>query len=110
MEDKLKTGFWVAAYLRRLQLNDIPVFVTRRGDENAGAVLIKSNTLDGNAQVYHRSFDQSGAHAWMVLADGPEAEVDQSITRQCSFDPDIWVLEVEDKTGRTLLDEPGLNG
>jgi len=39
---------------------------------------------------------------------GTDREVDESITRQRSFDPDLWVIEVEDKHGRHLLDEEGL--
>ena len=31
MEPRLTTGFWVSAYLARLRLADIPVFVTARG-------------------------------------------------------------------------------
>ena len=42
------------------------------------------------------------------MAVGCEAEVDMAIQRQKSFDPDVWVIEVEDKQGRHLLDEPGL--
>jgi len=45
----------------------------------------------------------------MVLAQGSEADVDASVSKQRSFDPDLWVIEVEDKQGRHLLDEPGLN-
>jgi hypothetical protein len=44
----------------------------------------------------------------MVLVEGVEIDVDVSITKQCSFDPDLWVIEVEDRQGRHLLDEPGL--
>jgi hypothetical protein len=107
---KLTTDFWVGAYLTRLRLYDIPVFVTAKGDATAGAVLIKMNTLDGQAACYQRSFDlMSGERAWMVLAEGIEAEVDASLTKQRSFDPDLWVIEVEDKQGRHLLDEPGLS-
>lgn len=109
MTEKLKTGFWVAAYLRRLQLNEIPVFVTKRGDPDAGAVLVKSNSLDGMARLFHRSFDLNGAQSWMVLAEGLDQLVEETIQRQKGFDPDIWVVEVEDKAGRTLLDEAGLN-
>jgi len=46
--------------------------------------------------------------AWQVLSAGTEAEVDASITKQRSFDPDLWVIEVEDRAGRHLLDEDGL--
>ena len=109
LQPRLKSGFWVTAYLRRLQLNNIAVFVTKRGDADAGAVLVKSNSLDGNARLFQRSIDIDGNRTWQVLAEGPEQIVDEAIGRQRGFDQDIWVLEVEDKQGRTLLDESGLN-
>lgn len=106
---RLTSSFWVSAYLTRLRLNAIPAFVVAHGDDTGGAVLVKLNTLDGNARVFQRSFDlMSGDRKWVVLAEGPEAGVDASITRQRSFDPDIWVIEVESKEGRHLLDEDGL--
>jgi hypothetical protein len=46
---------------------------------------------------------------WMVLAEGPEADVDAAMARQRDFDPDLWVIEVEDRAGRHLLDAPGLD-
>ena len=107
---RLASGVWVSAYLTRLRLADIPAFVVARGDETAGAVLIKLNTLDGNAKAFQRSFDMmTGERTWMVLADGIEQDVDMSIAKQRSFDRDLWVIEVEDRQGRTLLDEDGLS-
>jgi len=106
---KLTAEFWIQAYLQRLSLETIPAFITKKGDLTAGAILIKLNTLDGNAQVFERSFDlETGQRAWVSLASGPEADIDISVRRQISFDPDLWVVEVEDKQGRHLLDEPGL--
>ncbi len=106
---RLATHVWIGAYLSRLRLEGIPVFVTAKGDATAGAVLVKLNTLDGNAVLYQRSFDlATGARTWAVLAEGAEAEVDASVARQRSFDRDLWVLEVEDRAGRHLLDQPGL--
>lgn len=107
---RLTADFWVQAYLNRLRLANIPAFVTAKGDATAGAVMVKLNTLDGQAQVFQRSFDlMTGAREWVVLAAGDEAEVDASIIRQRGFDPDLWVIEVEDRQGRHLLDEPGLS-
>ena len=106
---RLTSKFWVDAYLRRLRLTDIPAFVTAHGDDTAGAVLIKLNTLDGQAQLFTRSFDlMSGARVWEVLSEGAEADVDAAITRQRGFDPDLWVIEVEDRAGRHLLGGDGL--
>jgi hypothetical protein len=107
---RLTAEFWVQAYLTRLRLADIPAFVVARGDATAGAVLVKQSTLDGRARAFQRSFDpMTGERQWMVLADGEERDVDATIARQRDFDPDLWVIEVEDREGRHLLEEPGLD-
>lgn len=108
-EPRLTAGFWVAAYLARLQLAAIPVFVTRRGDETAGAVLVKCATLDGNAVLWRREWDlMTDRREWRRISVGPEPEVDALTQREAGRDPDLWLIEVEDRQGRTLLDEPGL--
>lgn len=109
MEPRLTSGIWVAAYLTRLRLADIPVYVTAKGDATAGAVVVKVATLDGQARAFQRSFDlASDARVWVVLAEGPEPEVDALLARQRARDRDLWVIELEDRQGRTLLDQPGL--
>ncbi|MDP5218144.1 DUF1491 family protein [Ruegeria sp. 2205SS24-7] len=106
---RLTADFWVHAYLARLRFQDIPAFVVAHGDDTAGAVLVKLNTLDGQAVAFQRSFDlMSGDRKWLELSSGAEAEVDEAIQRQRSFDPDLWVIEVEDRQGRHLLGEEGL--
>ena len=106
---RLTADLWVSAYLTRLWLVEIPAFVVARGDATAGAVLVKLNTLNGQASCYQRSFDlMTGDRKWIVLNEGAESDVDASVAKQHGFDPDLWVIEVEDKHGRHLLDEPGL--
>jgi len=110
MSNRLTTDFWVSAYLKRLRLENIPVFVTSKGDPTAGVVMVKLNTLDGQAVAYQRSYDlMSGERAWVILSEGDERQVDDAIAKQRSFDPDLWVIEVEDKSGRHLLDQEGLS-
>lgn len=107
---RLTARFWVDAYLTRLRLQDIPAFVVAHGDDTGGAVLVKLATLDGRAVLFQRSFDlMTGDRKWIELTAGDEAEVDATVTRQRGFDPDLWVIEVEDRQGRHLLDEPGLS-
>jgi hypothetical protein len=107
---RLTARIWIDAYLTRLRLQDIPAFVVAHGDDTGGAVLVKLSTLDGRAQAFQRSFDiMTGERQWMTLAEGEEAEVDAAIARQRGYDPDLWVVEVEDRQGRHLLDEPGLS-
>tara|TARA_R110002049_G_scaffold117332_3_gene270729 strand:+ start:118282 stop:118611 length:330 start_codon:yes stop_codon:yes gene_type:complete len=106
---RLTARFWVDAYLTRLRLQDIPAYVVAHGDDTGGAVLVKLATLDGRAVLFQRSFDlMTGDRRWVELATGDEREVDATVTRQRSFDPDLWVVEVEDRQGRHLLDEAGL--
>ena len=106
---RLTADIWVSAYLTRLRVLNIPAFVVKRGNATAGAVLVKLNTLDGNATCFQRAFDlMTGERQWMVLSQGTDAEVETSVTKQRSFDTDLWVIEVEDKAGRHCLDQPGL--
>jgi len=107
---RLTAEFWVQAYLRRLNIANIPAFVVHKGDPTAGAVLIKSNPLDGSARLFNRTYDGVGQRVWSLLEAGPEREMDDIVGRQRRFDPDLWVIEVEDRAGRTLLDEDGLFG
>jgi len=107
---RLASGLWVAAYLTRLRLASIPAYVTARGDATAGAVIVKCATLDGQAQAFQRSFDLlADARHWITLAQGAEADVDALLTRARARDPDLWVIEVESREGRTLLDQDGLS-
>ncbi|MEM7545632.1 MAG: DUF1491 family protein [Pseudomonadota bacterium] len=106
---RLTTDFWVAAYLARLEAAAIPAFLTAKGDPTAGAVLIKVATMDGRASAFSRAYGPDGERVWQPLAENlPEAEADAALERQKSFDPDVWIIEIEDKHGRSLLDEDGL--
>lgn len=111
MTARLASGLWVAAYLARLQAAAIPAYVTRRGDATAGAVIVKLATLDGRALAFVRRWNlASDSRRWEVLAEGDEAAVDAVLGRERGRDPDLWLIEIEDRAGRTLLEEEGLAG
>lgn len=105
-EPRLRADLWVSAYLARLGQQGIPAFVAARGDATAGAVLVVVATLDGRASAFQRGFDLlTGERAWVLLREGTEGEVAEAVARQRRFDPDLWVVEVEDPRGRHLLGE-----
>jgi hypothetical protein len=109
MEGRLASGIWVSAYLARLRLAGIPAYLVARGDETAGTVLVKLALLDGRAKLFERQYDLAkDVRVWGLMAEGPEAEVDSVIARARGRDRDLWVIEVEDRQGRSLLDEDGL--
>ncbi len=108
-EARLASGLWVAAYLNRLRLAAIPAYLARRGDETAGAVIVKLATMDGQARAFVRRWDfASDSRIWAVLAEGPEADVDATLAREAARDRDLWLVEVEDRQGRSLLEDEGL--
>jgi len=111
---RLKTGIWVAAYLRRCQIEGAFTAVRRRGAEEAGAVFIIINRLDGTATLYGPApqtvFDESQPSERYFTAvlgsDAPvaEADIEARLIREIRFDPDIWIVEIEDRAGRHFLD------
>jgi hypothetical protein len=109
---RLKSSIWVAAYLRRCQTEGIFGAVRRRGAEDAGAVFVKVGTLDGNAMLYAPApqtvYDDSRpAERLFAPASAqpqPEASVEERLAREIRFDPDVWIVETEDREGRHFLD------
>ena len=112
MNVRLKAGIWVDAYLRRCAGAGLAVYIERRGDSDAGAILIKVDYLNGKTMVYSPAASltalEQGDRQWSRLT-GPdpveESRAAEAIERQVSFDPDIWVIAVEDRTGAALLDD-----
>ncbi|WP_142849353.1 DUF1491 family protein [Telmatospirillum sp. J64-1] len=102
-EAKLKSKLWIQAAIRRCEIEAIPAMVVRRGDADAGAILIKLNRLDGTCEVLSQARDAQGNLVWMRSTGPdpvPEEKADSYIARQVTYDSDLWVLEVEDRQGR----------
>jgi hypothetical protein len=103
----LTTGLWVMAQVRLCDRAFIPATVVRRGDNDAGTVLLKLNRFEGGVTVYAQA-SSSGAEPVWSKGTGPnpvsEAEADAYIERQVKYDPDVWVLEIEDRRGQYKLD------
>lgn len=107
---ELKTEFWATALMRRAAIAGAFAGVTRKGDTDAGAVLVKVSTLDGRARLYAPARDGQGERVWLDLSAGTlgdgEPDVDAYVRKRADTDPDLWVIEVEDKHGRHFLGEP----
>ncbi|UYO50779.1 DUF1491 family protein [Rhodopseudomonas palustris] len=109
---RLKSAIWVSAYLRRCQTEGVFGAVRRRGAEDAGAVFVKVATLDGQAMLYvpapqtayaeERPFERVFVPASQEPQ--PEADVEARLAKEIRFDPDVWIVETEDRAGRHFLD------
>jgi hypothetical protein len=110
---RLKSALWVAAYMRRCQVEGVFAALRRRGAEEAGAVFVRISRLDGTSDLFgpapQSAFDAapSAARAFSPSFDtlpAADATVDAYLARELKFDPDIWIVEVEDRKGRNFLD------
>ena len=107
MEPRLKAELWVKAQIRICEARGAQAFVVHRGDETAGTVVVKVNCLDGRAFVLEPATGPDGARVWTRITKAEtEAEADAAIARALKRDPDLWVLEIEDREGRHFLTEP----
>jgi hypothetical protein len=111
---RLKSGIWVSAYLRRCNVEGVFAAVRRRGGEDAGAIFVKVNRLDGTADVYgpapQSAFDEANPSdrafvSCLKAQPAPEADAETYLARQIKFDPDVWIVEMEDREGRHFLDQ-----
>ncbi len=116
-DDRIATELWVSAHLRRLGREGLPAYLLRRGDPRGGLVLLKLVDGRGAARVLTQSRDIDGRRIWMTAGGRPgaaspammaEADADAYISRATGRDPDLWVIEIEDRDGRHPFDDPVL--
>lgn len=101
-ESRLKSRLRVQAAIRHCEARFVPAMVVRRGDADAGAILVKVNAFDRGCTVLTQVTDGLGRARWM-RGTGPapvdEAAADAYIDRQGRYDDDLWVIEVESRDG-----------
>jgi hypothetical protein len=109
---RLRSDIWVAAYLRRVEVEGATAALRRRGAAEAGAIWVKVDRLDGRAALYEpapqsesgergveRLWLRAHAEEWVAAE-----ETERRIAREIAFDSDLWLVEVEDRQGRCWLD------
>jgi hypothetical protein len=112
---RLKSSIWVSAYIRRVEIAGAFAVLRRKGAEEAGAIFIKIDRLDGTGVLYGPApqslvdEDRSMDRLFGTLAGGEasasNADIEARLQREIRFDPDIWIVEVEDRKGRNFLDD-----
>ena len=107
-QPRITAELWIKSHIRKCSVQAIPAIVARRGDDQAGALIIKVNQLGPGCMVLVPVNTLDGGRQWRrALGDNlvPEAEADAYIALQMNMDPDVWVLEIEDQLGRHLVDD-----
>lgn len=101
-DERLPTELWVMAHVRAADAQGVPMTVMRKGDRSRGTVLLKINQLDGRFTVLSQVRRDERLVWSRATGAAPvdEAAADSYIARQIKYDPDLWVVEVEDRQGR----------
>lgn len=103
MTPRLRTTLLVQAGLRYCSQNFIMAVLRRRGDEDAGILMVKVDRLDGTGSLFAPMRLPDGALQWRRITGEdwlPDAAIEQRLEKELSFDPDMWIVEVEDREGR----------
>ena len=106
---RLKSAIWVSAFLRRCMVQGIFGAVVRKGAEEAGAIYVIVSHLDGTCRLFGpapgASHDEEGERVWWeeLAPPGTPADAMALVERRTRADPDIWIVEVEDRNGTAGL-------
>jgi hypothetical protein len=109
---RLRADIWVSAYLRRCAVEAVPAVLRRRGAAEAGAIFVKMDRLDGTSTLYGPAAQTETAERgverlWTRLHRDPfidNAAAEDRLRKEIAFDPDLWIVEIEDRAGRHFLD------
>lgn len=111
MAARLRSGVFVSAWLRRCAVEGVPAVLRRRGAEEAGAVFVKIDRLDGTADLYGPApqalVGEGVGDRLFVRLTGPgttAADAEARLARQLRYDEDLWIAEADDAKGRHFLD------
>ncbi len=95
---RVTSSLFVQAFLRRLDIAAVPAYVLQRGDADAGVVWLRVVGPQAEVRILQASRDDG---TWSAAGGvRGEEEADRYLERQQSYDPDLWVIEVDDRAGR----------
>ncbi len=103
MSARLQTDIIVSAVIRECGRKSIPIYVVNKGALESGTIIVKVVINMNNCILFNQMRDIDGNIAWMKVfedAECTEAEADSYIKRAIDRDPDVWVIEVEDSSGK----------
>ncbi len=109
---RLKAAIWVKAYLRTCMAAGAQAVVARHGDDDAGAIFLKVTRADRTSQIFAPAptgFEEAAYDRRWICVSGAapidEREADARLEREAKLDSDMWLIEVEERSGRNFLDD-----
>ncbi|WP_020180477.1 DUF1491 family protein [Methylopila sp. M107] len=105
MSARVTSDFWVSAYVRRCALEGAYALIRKRGSREAGAIFIVVDRLDRTNDLYgpapqSEADDDLNGRNFERVAEGLDGlAIEEKLAREARFDPDLWIVVVEDRTG-----------
>jgi len=108
---RVTSSLWIEAYIRRCYGEGAVATLTRRGAAEAGAIFVVVDRLNGAADLYGQApqaaFDEGRPSERLferLMGAEPLAAIDARLEREVRFDPDLWIVAVEDRAARVFFD------
>jgi hypothetical protein len=108
MEPRLQSGLLVKFLQRRAESEGGFAAVLKRGDSEAGAILVILAEKGRNPRVLERVLNPNGCYSWHVTFDQAaenEEELQKFLARRRKFDPDLWLIELNVVSAERFTDE-----
>lgn len=107
---RLTSDFWVSALIRKVQGEGGFAYLARRGSPEAGAIFIKVSSRFGKCDLYspapQTSYEEANDGERMflrILQDADEMAATDRMAKEIRFDPDLWLVELEDIADASAL-------
>ncbi|MEM9732585.1 MAG: DUF1491 family protein [Pseudomonadota bacterium] len=108
---RIQSHIWVSAILRRAQAAGAFATLLHKGADAAGAIFVCVNDMAGRnlllgpAPQVSYDADDLERRFQPLLEDADSDQVRDKLDREKSFDPDIWIIEIEDREMRSFIED-----
>ena len=113
MEARFPTHLEVSALIRQVQAEGGFATVIKKGERDAGTLLVVLTENGVNSRIYERMPQLDGTRAWhCAKAQTTEnsADFDQYLSRRGNQDPDTWIVELDIAHGERFIGLPASEG
>lgn len=107
---RLTSAMWFAVFMRLEAARGAYVSVVKSGAQQAGALFIIQNHLNGVLSLYSpapqallEELDSDDRKFECALDSVSQEEIDAYLEKQKKFDPDLWIIETESGSNEISL-------